>query len=264
MKKIILMISLIFFIPVPLAHSFYTIDGKVNDWGIQLNAASKYKYYLDNNTPTGGLDIDYATEDNTDKYSGTFNVGPGWSGGNAYDAEAMYFDNDMDYAYIAIITGLPQFGATYPAGDIFIDTGKYQDPASPFYNLTKYGFGIDIDTSKLYAVNSWQNVVFPSHAISNPWIIGNNKVYLADVDLVYSTIQNTHYVLETRVPLTFLGLSANPGDPEFDVWTHWTMQCGNDYLNLHGDVNPIPEPASLTLFTTGLLMGLGFLRSRKF
>lgn len=263
MKKIILMAILSIFVIIPSAHAFYTIDGYVNDWGIQLNAASKVKYYLDTHTPSGGLDIDYWTEDNTDKYAGSVNVGPGSSGGNAYDAEAIYFDNDQDYAYLAIVTGLAPTGMVYPAGDVFFDTGKYQDPLSSFYNVSKYGFGVDIKTSKLYSVNSWNDVVLPAHSVSNPWSIGSNKVYLADVDFVYGPLQNTHYVLETRIPLALLGLSANPGDSEQNIWAHWTMKCGNDFVNLHGDVNPIPEPLSLSLLGAGLLMGLGRFRSRE-
>jgi len=41
----------------------YTIDGNVDDWGINLSSATS-KGYLDTNLPSGGLDIDCVTEDN--------------------------------------------------------------------------------------------------------------------------------------------------------------------------------------------------------
>ena len=54
--------------------------------------------------------------------------------------------------------------------------------------------------------------------------------------------------------MSYLNLSAQPGSPDQDVWIHWTMKCGNDYLNLHGDVNAVPEPSSLSLLAGGLLL----------
>jgi len=63
-------------------------------------------------------------------------------------------------------------------------------------------------------------------------------------------------VLEAAIPLSSLsGLDSVVG-------IHWTMECGNDYLNLDADVNPIPEPATMLMLGTGLI-GLGALR-RKF
>ncbi len=31
------------------------------------------------------------------------------------------------------------------------------------------------------------------------------------------------------------------------------MECGNDELNLTADINPVPKPATMLLFGTGLL-----------
>lgn len=255
MKKVLLVLFFLF-IQVPLAQAFYVIDGNIDDWGVALNVASQQEGYLDTHTPTGGNDIDFVTEDNADKNSGFSYVGPGWSQGNLYDAEAIYFDNDLIYGYLAIVSGLPKSEVTFPSGDIFLDTGKYQDPSSAFFNTQRYAYGIDISNSKLYAVNSWKKVLYPQHNASNPWKIGNNRTFLSDVEFSYSALQNTHSVLEARFLLSSLNLGQD------NVWLHWTMKCGNDSLNLKGDTNVIPEPMSLALLGSGLMGGLVFRRKK--
>ncbi len=260
MKKPLLIVLFLMFFCIPHAQAVYTIDGNVNDWGVILNSASKTKGYLDTHTPTGGNDIDYITEDNADKNSGTVLVGPGYSTGNRYDAEAIYFDNDYFNAYLAVITGLPSTETLYPAGDIFIDTGKYQNPSSPFYNPNKYQYAIDILNSKLYSLDSWINVSVHDYSVSNPWRAGNNKTFIDNINFIYGPERNTHYVLEASIPLADLGLANNIEGQE-DVWLHWTMKCGNDYLNLHGDAHAAPEPRTIALLMTGL--GLGFNKLRR-
>jgi len=98
MKKLVLAVvcALLY---IPLAGA-YVIDGNVSDWGIDLNDANNMGY-LDTHLPSGGLDIDVATEDNTDASQGWKQVYPGWSYKNKFDAEAIYFDNDAHNAYIA-------------------------------------------------------------------------------------------------------------------------------------------------------------------
>ncbi len=253
MKKFIFALTVTLISLAGNAHA-YIVDGLVNDWGVSLTAAgAQYRNYLDTHLPSSPT-ADHVTEDNVDYRDGTVFVGPGWSVHNIYDAEALYMDNDLSNLYLALITGLPKSEVTYPSGDLFIDTGKYQDPTSPFYNPKKYQYGIDIATSKLYSVDSWQDVVH--FADANPWRIGASKTFIADVPFFYSGEQNTHYVLEAGVPLNLLGLKDKDA-----VYLHWTMKCGNDTLNLHGDVNAVPEPATMALFGTGLAGML--LRRRK-
>ena len=255
MRKSAILVITLSLLAISCQAQAYVVDGSLSDWGVSLSGASALvKGYLDTNKPTGAT-ADVVTEDNASTTTGWLNIGPGWSSGNTYDAEAMYFDNDGANLYIAIVTGVAANEAIYPAGDIFIDLGYYQDPSSATYNAKKYGFGIDIATSKLYAVNSWVNPIYSQHSIASPWKIGANRSYIGDVSFAYSAAQNSHYVLEAMISLDDLGLSANPGDPEQDLWLHWTMKCGNDYLNLQATVNPVPEPASFLLMAGGLLLG---------
>lgn len=255
MKKLFLIISAMSFCLAGNAQA-YVVDGSVSDWGIDLFAPGAASVnYLNTHTPNSP--VQFFTEDNASNATpGNVFVGPGWSTGNLYDAETIYFDNDATNAYIAIITGLPQFGATYPPGDIFLDTGKYQDPSSPTYNPNKYEYGIDIATSKLYSVDLWENVVFFPEA--NPWAIGSGT-FLADVPFVYSGLQNTHYVLEASLPISYLNIEDD--DP---LWLHWTMHCGNDIVNLRATASvTTPEPASAALFASGLSFAFARLRRRR-
>jgi len=246
MKRMLIFVVLMM---TPAMANGYTIDGNLDDWGIELSASgADIMHYLDNNLPSGGLDIDYVTEDNADitcnpdRGDYYWYVGPLYSYKNYFDVEAIYFDNDALYAYIAVVTGLPPGGYWgYDPGDIAIDVNMD--------NVYEYG----IRGQKLWNVREWYEA---GHPDSNPWKIksGTEKV---DAQFVYLTIdQKTHYVLEARVPLSALGLSANPGDPVQPLRIHWTMKCGNDYLTLEADVNPTPEPATLLLLGSGLL-GLG-------
>lgn len=248
-----LLILALFFLKAQSGNA-YIIDGYVDDWGIDLTAVNAGKTgYLDTNTPDGGLDVDFVTEDNTAYDKSWQWVGPGWSYSNYYDAEALYFDNDGATAYIAVITGLPKEGPQinnaecfYP-GDIGFDLnndGVYE------YGLDVREYDVLHRKAKLYknlTVADWKPVVyFPS---ANPWEI-KSGVAFDWVDFVYSGEQKTHYVLEARIPLSSLGLD---GKTAKELKAHWTMQCGNDVLNLQADINPVvPEPGTLMLFGTGI------------
>ena len=257
-KTFILTVLMTLMFSVP-ASAYYAIDGSLTDWGIDVsNPGSWTKGYFDTNTPTGGNDIDYVTEDNADINSGKFWVNPGWTTGNRYDAEALYMDNDQQSLYFALVTGTPPAGVKYPAGDIFFDLGLYQNPNSSEYNIKKYEYAIDILEGKLYRAQSWEDVVYSQHMASTPWKIGDTRVLLGDIDFVFADKVNSHHVVEARIPISYLG-DFDDGD---HIWSSWTMLCGNDHLKLKGDYNTVvPEPATMALFASGLAGG--FIR-RKF
>lgn len=280
MKRLILFVTIIIGISGVFSNSAlaYSIDGYLGDWGVTLGSESVNKGYLNTDLPSGGLDIDYITEDNAaSNISGWQYVGPGYSygssspssnyymKGNSFDVEAIYFDNDQYYAYIAIVQGLPSGGGTAPwnpwflPGDIAID-------ADNKLNTGEYGFeyGLKISDSKLYLVRDWGSVYYSGYSSSNPWAIKSGSE-IGLVDFVYSGNQNSHYILEAAIPLSFLGLSANPGDPVYTVGIHWTQQCGNDSLNLSADVNPVPVPEPSTFLLVGAgLTGVAIYGRRKF
>lgn len=250
-----------------LAQNMYNVnDGSISDWGVTFDANGGKAGYLDTHLPTGQNDIEFVTEDNAASNHSNYNVGPGTSYGNQYDVEAIYFDNDEDFGYIAIVSGVSPTESVFPAGDIFLDTGKFQGNGP--VNSLLYEYAIDIQEKKLYKISGdvnnqagWTKTTLFKEA--SPWIAthGVTRTYLADVLLNYSTTPvQGHYFLETRFSLADLGIS--PSAMNSDVWMHWTMKCGNDYLNLHGDVNrAIPEPSSLSLLLAGI--GLGWRQFRR-
>lgn len=258
--KGVLIAAWVFFVS-PSAMAF-VIDGLVTDWGIDLSAATA-KGYLDTHTPSGVFSV---TEDNADTTASWWHVLPGWSDGNYFDAEALYFTNDATHAYVALIQGLPFEGHTAPGNPHF-------DPGDIAFDIGQdghYDFGIDTSSfdlantrALLYATPfaaSWNPAQLFTAA--NPWTIDvNNSNSLGFIDFAYSGPENSHYVLEARIPLQALGLSD--GD---SVSIHWAQQCGNDYLTLSArSTVPIPEPASMVLVAQGLLaLGIAGLRkSRK-
>jgi len=274
MKHFITMLVVLFALTAQpaAAQTLYNVtDGNIADWGVTFTADGWKKGYLDTTLPSGGNDIDKVTEDTADKNSPSNTlVDPGYTKGNTYDAEAMYFDNDRNYGYIAIATGLSPNEHDYPAGDIFLDTGLYQNSGVSAHNKL-YEYVIDISESKLYRLkhttshSAWINTT--SYSAGNPWQGTNEsskRTYISDVVMRYSpTAIQTHYFLETRFSLDSIGLDADEDDVTRDLWLHWTMKCGNDVLNLKADVNQFhtPEPTSLALLMTGL--GLGFKRFRR-
>ena len=248
------------------AMASIVIDGYVkDDWHIDLSQAST-KGYLNTHHPSGGLDIDVVHEDNADATRGWQTVGPAQSWHNLFDAEAMYFDNDYSYGYIAVITGMPQGGLNPPGnslppeGDLHIfkpgDIAMYIDGRQ---------YGINVNDGHLYQVNKWKNAVYTWNTTEkyNPWIIDMSdpgNIDLGAIPFAYSDEQNTHYVIEARIPLHTIGAQVDWDDPAKWLKVHWGMECGNDVLNLRADVNPTPEPASMALVGLGVA---GFLARRK-
>lgn len=287
MKKILVGLIIVPAILMLISNSAsaYIIDGDVSDWGINLSSATSAGY-LDTNLPSGGLDIDVVTEDNADASDDCMRIYPGWAWYNYFDAEAMYFDNDSNYAYIAVISGMPKDGVNPPGNSYGPDGDAHKfKPGDIGLDLNKdgkYEYGVNVRDGKLYNVKTsvnngyikagWKKAVYTwSDPYYNPWIINNvigEGMGIDDgVEFSYKQgpdtgVNNPHYVIETRIPLDLLGISAGWGDEMKTLNLHWGMECGNDYLNLNADVNPVPEPGTMALLGMGLIGLAGFRKKR--
>ncbi len=183
----------------------------------------------------------------------------------------------------------------YSAGDIAIDFSKDLSTNPDFE------FGIDLDNisengtsgagTSLWAVNSWtQPTPYTNSApfqiaevngtndgslitfatTNNAWSKmtteeKNNVDYFAK----YSGHGKNSDVFEGKIKLSLLqetlsniNINLN-GTSSYYATIHWTMSCGNDYLNKTIKYNsPVPEPATILLFGMGLL-GAGTLVRKK-
>jgi hypothetical protein len=207
-------------------------------------------------------------------------VGPG-IGGQAYDAErlGLFFDNSMVYFGLQtgfdLANGRDYFSLHFAPGDIAIDVN----------GDSTYEYAIDFTisgSSVLYTLvdmtlpgSSWNLPYYPQHAAAAGYfdatysaanIAGNfegaygdfapgerieDDNLNADTELFYSN------VIEGSFDLSLLSLYS--GGP---MKMHWTMGCGNDIINHTSEQAPIPEPATMLLFGSGLVGLAGMARKK--
>jgi hypothetical protein len=202
-------------------------------------------------------------------------VGPGW-GGERFDAEAMFLGFSNTHLYVAVVTGVKQTGSqdpwrsgslyNYEPGDIRLQFNGSE------YAVTSRTEETFVSVGTLLSGNlAWQNpraFFSPSSStdwggVSNPYAVtaANNQSALGANfgynHLGTSTVNSTtrkHYAIEAIISYASLGLTdfADARSKSYDL--HWTMECGNDAIDMSvpGAITPIPEPATLMLLGAGL------------
>jgi hypothetical protein len=216
----------------------YVINGLLDDWGVQPHIQ----------WIPSSPSVNWIEEDNWGSGHPNFP-----SGGEIYDAEALYCDFTGGMAYVALVTSFPSSGYMYCyPGDIGIDLDRD--------GIYEYGLKTTGPLQGGFFANpTWTKATtYPSSGPAR--IIGGT---LLDVQpLVYfetEIMENgfpTH-IIEGRFDWSALGSPSQP----FNL--HWTESCGNDMLNL--TVSPVPEPGTLLLLGPGCaaLCGLSWRRRRK-
>lgn len=192
-------------------------------------------------------------------------VNPGW-GGQAYDVEYLGLYFDSQHVYFGLQTGY----------DLRISDASDSDGPGDFAldvnNDGSFDYAIDFSISGTVAdftlvdmTNAtWRDVVhFPA---SNPFeadydasdiVPGGtfSGVFGMHDNLANNIDGGTSYVLEGMFDLSLLDYIGG------DLMTlQWTMWCGNDALDQTSA--PIPEPATMLLFGTGMA-GLATLSRRR-
>ena len=237
----------------PAAALTINVDGDPSDWGIDPGAwgASDWE-------PFAGVQGTWGGDEDFNPSTPGGQVYPGY-GGQAYDAEAMYFTFDGTYAYFAVVSGVPPTGTgDRTPGDIIIDIGR--DGI--------WDFGIETTgndghvAGALYENAAWTSP--NSFGQSAPFAIGSAAPGspASSGSLFYTSLGDGHYLIEAGVPAEKLGFSEGS---KTSFAAHWTMRCGNDTVDMEGE-HPVmmPEPASCTLLGSGLLAALALrLRKRK-
>lgn len=251
--SIAIAVALLFALSVPAGASL------LGDWfgvSLSVDASGTFNHSWTPVTATA----EYFVDDNWSDYFGRTP-----HGGEAFDIEAIYFDNDMTNAYISLVTSFPMApGALYlgeyvTPGDFSIDLG-----------FGAYDVGVDVagETGRIADTETadWyqpSSLFMAEEAPTN--FTGGVDLGYASIDYYdYGLYERGHktYVLDITIARSALG---NPGDGD-NIGLGWTMGCRNDVLGLTGtfDGGPVvPEPGTLLLLGSGLLGMAGVARRRR-
>jgi hypothetical protein len=182
---------------------------------------------------------------------------PGY-GGQAFDVEYLGLYHNSDKLYFGLQTGFDLSdgivnynGLDYYAGDfgLDVDGDSYYDYALDF---TVAGNSATFNLVNM-STASWEDVDYAAHAAANPFQADYNPSdVIASFSGMYGTTFDTtdggtSHVIEGYFDLGLLSAYI-AGE---DITLHWTMSCGNDFLNQTS--RSVPEPS------TFLLMGMGLI-----
>ena len=272
-KTLIALILAVLFLGLNSNSSYaYVIDGDLSDWGV---------------TPFTDWAPDSSTADwnEEDDISHPYPEWPRTSGfWESRDLEALYFDNDQDYVYWAMVSSCPFSGSGSPRPeDLAIDAdgdGFYEFGLDVALLDARTDNGAPIQKG-VYDMTSWYSSSGIDYMIKNGTQIGTYDIFnrfLGEIEPWDGTGPEPHdvnsgfgwtpdtYVLEGRIDrMLFGGLDA--GDTLALSFAKY--ECITDYIRLNGTIDDggngdgvIPEPSSMILLGAGLL-GAGFIRKKK-
>jgi hypothetical protein len=207
-------------------------------------------------------------------------------GGQPYDIEQLfYYFEDADSnalsggtLHIGMVTGYDPNNTTYRSGDFFIDlgaTGDYDIAVATGVESARFGTGWAND-------GTWDETTDGVTTVltgSNPYRIlegaggavefGTGPLAGLGVSVAWGlppagAVGTAHNFLEIAVELDgAFEEQIDNGLGQGGIGLHWTMQCGNDAIDVVDDVPlaPVPEPTTMVLLGMGVL-GMA-LRARR-
>jgi len=205
-------------------------------------------------------------------------VGPG-AGGQAFDAEYLYYKQDGNTLSIGLqagfnlVTGYVYDSVNpkhYYAGDLALsfdgDTGTYEYGVDfglftrdyQLDNVDMSGGTTGIDSAGFYDVSSWNTDVYSGHSIASPFAIDGGAIVASLSDNSSGsgvTGGEMSYWRTVSFDIGGLGLGT-------DLDVHWTMNCGNDFINGSGTLTSVSEPSILGLMMMSLF-GMGWANRRR-
>ncbi len=202
---------------------------------------------------------------------GYFNYLDPGTGGQAFDAEYLFyrFDHDSNVLSLGLQTGFDVIDGRYGyyyTGDLALSfNGSNYDYAVDFglrsrdyhnYSYVNTSAGAyGIDPAGFYSVSQWNSNIL--HPVSGVFAMDEGQIIesLLSNEAGY---ENNSYYRTVSFDLSSLGLGG-----EFDMGMHWTMSCGNDAINGTASIVDVPETDSVYLLGLGIFALIAVRRLKK-
>ena len=272
--------AVLFAVMMPTAVALkYTIDGDPSDWGIDILNGD----WSLNETWVPNEGVEFLVEDNIDpQWSGTYcgvhitGVGSSYTryyedlvhlkdgtpvaepvGGEIWDLEAKYLDEDDEYIYVLLVTSVEP----YRTGDLALDLDGDSSTGEYGYEYgVKLGTWTTISQWDIYYLPDWEEPETVPENAPSIFTGGYNKTGNATGN--YSNIGVSdygydNYVIEMAIPKDAVGMAGkNLTDPPTKR-IHIADTCGNDHID-----NPIPEFLTVAI-PAGMVIGLVYIWKRR-